>query len=95
MKRDLDVNDPVVKSAVLGQQVEDFLETDIGNYLMERAKEEENRCLDALSNVATWRHRRIRELQGRIWMARGFQNWLVEAYNEGLQSLRVIEGEDE
>jgi hypothetical protein len=92
---ELDINDPNVKSAVLGRQVEEFLESDIGKYLLSRAEEDENRSIDNLCHVAFWRKRRIQQLQNNIWVAQSFQKWLGQAYSEGLHALHTIEGDTE
>lgn len=95
MRNDLDANDPLVKSAVLGAQVEDYLQSDIGKYLVGRAENEAIDAMEQLKTVAWWRKRRILWLQNRIWVAERFQQWLGEAYSEGLHSLHTIEGDTE
>jgi hypothetical protein len=88
---DLDINDPTVRSAVLGRQVEDFLESDIGKYLVQRAEEEGLEALEELKRVSWWRHNRIKWLQNRVWTTDNFQKWLGQAYSEGLMALQNIE----
>jgi len=92
---DLDINDPLVKSAVLGRQVEEFLESDIGKYLVGRAESEAREAMDLLKNVSFWRKKRIIWLQNRIKTAENFQMWLGQAYSEGLHALHTIEGDTE
>lgn len=88
---ELDINNPVVRDAVLGRQVEDFLDSDIGKYLVQRAEEEANEALEELKKVAWWRHNRLKWLQNRIWVTEHFQMWLGQAYREGIQALQSIE----
>jgi copper homeostasis protein CutC len=92
---DLDINDPLVKSAVLGSQVEQFLETDIGKYLVGRAENQAAEAMDMLKRTAPWRKNRIQQLQNAVLTAENFQKWLGEAYSEGLHSLHTIEGDTE
>jgi hypothetical protein len=92
---DLDVEDPLVKSAVLGAEVEQFLESDIGKYLVGRAEAEALEAVELLKRVSFWRKHRIIWLQNRISVAESFQKWLGEAYSEGLHSLHTIEGDTE
>ena len=92
---DLDINDPLVKSAVLGSQVEQFLEGDIGKYLVGRAESEATEAMDMLKRTAPWRKSRIQQLQNAILTAENFQKWLGQAYSEGLHSLHTIEGDTE
>ena len=92
---DLDINDPLVKSAVLGSQVEQFLETDIGKYLVGMAENVALEAMDQLKRTAPWRKTRIQQLQNTILTAENFQKWLGQAYSEGLHSLHTIEGDTE
>jgi len=92
---DLDENDPVVRAAVLGRQVEVFLESDIGKYLVGRAEAEAAGAIEQLKCISVWRKNRIRELQGEIWVAERFQEWLGQAYSEGIHALNTLEGDTE
>jgi len=91
----LDANDPIVETAVFGQQVEQFLSSEIGRYLIDRAEREAEHAADALKTVHPWRTRRIRELQNIIWVSERVQKWLGEAILDGRQALNVIEGNDD
>jgi hypothetical protein len=88
---ELDINNPTVQAAVLGRQVEDFLESDIGKYLVQRAEEEGAQALEELKRVSWWRSRRIRWLQNRIWVTESFQKWLGQAYSEGIHATNELE----
>ena len=55
--------DPTLELAVFGKQVEEFLQSDVGSYLINRAKEEALEAMEVLKTVHPWRHRRIQELQ--------------------------------
>jgi hypothetical protein len=77
--------------AVLGKDAEEFLKSDIGRIMLARAEEEENEALEALASVASWRRRRIAELQARIWRARSFKQWLTELVVTGRQALQQLE----
>lgn len=70
----------------LGKEAEQFLRTDVGRYLVERAEEEEREALDKLATVAWWRRRRIQQLQDQVWRARSFQSWLSELIVNGRQA---------
>jgi hypothetical protein len=86
-----DINDPTVKSAVLGRQVEDFLESDIGKYLVGRAESEAWEALEELKRVSWWRGRRIQYLQNRVYVTERVQEWLGNAISEGIQALNIME----
>ena len=91
----LDPNDPLVRTAVFGRQVEDFFESDIGKFLVEKSDLQRDMAIDALKRVAPWRRRRIQQLQNQIAVAEWFQQWLADAVMDGQQAMRVIEGDDE
>jgi phage tail tape-measure protein len=87
----IDERDPIVQTAILGKRVEDFIESDIGLYLIDRADNKLSDALNQLKTVAPWRTRRIRELQNEIWVASSFKIWLQEALSEGIAALNIIE----
>lgn len=91
---ELDQNDPIVQVAVFGRQVEDFLGSEIGKYLVSRAEQEAATAAEQLKSVHPWRTRRIRELQNAIWIAERFQLWLGHAVADGRQALAVLESDD-
>lgn len=82
------------ETAVFGKVVENFLSSDIGSYLLERAKEEEQEAVEALARVSPWRRRRIQQLQNQIWRAQQFQVWLADAIVTGQQATNLLEGEE-
>jgi hypothetical protein len=86
--------DALFESAVFGKQVENFLGSEIGDYLLAKAKNEEQEAIHQISKVAPWRRRRIQELQNHIWRAQQFQIWLADAIADGQQATRLLEGEE-
>ena len=92
---EFDPNDPSVRSAVFGKQVEAFLNTDVGKYLVQQAEREAEEAAEQLKTVWPWRTTRIRDLQNRIWVAEHFQKWLGDAIVAGRQSMAYLEGKDD
>lgn len=90
----LNPDDSTVRSAVFGRQVEDFLKGDIGDYLLQRAKEQEEEAMRALRTAAPWRRRRIQELQNRAALAASIMDWLGDAISDGHAALEIIKGEE-
>jgi len=90
----LDPDDPLVRTATFGRQVEDFLATDIGKYLVGRAEQEAKDALDKLKVTSPWRHNRIRDLQAMVWQAENFQQWLGNAIVEGRHALQMLQDDD-
>lgn len=80
--------------AVMGKQAEEFIASDIGQYLIGCAEQEIAQAHDQLKRVAPWRTRRIRDLQNEIWRAESFQSWLAELVISGKQSLQAIEADE-
>lgn len=91
----LDPNDPDVRTAVFGKQVQDFLTGDIGDYLLKQSQEKAEEAIEELKTVWPWRRRRIQHLQNEIRIAEDFQNWLGHAVASGLQAMKRIEGEED
>lgn len=81
--------------AILGQDAEEFLKTDLGRYMLARAEEEEQEALDALGKVSPWRRRRIQQLQAKLWRARSFKGWLGEMIVAGKQALQQLESQED
>lgn len=90
----LDAEDPLVESAVFGREVENFLNTAIGKYLVERAENQADAANEQLKRVCSWRSRKIQELQNKIWVAESFQQWLADAIIDGHQALNILEGNE-
>lgn len=86
----LDANDPsvvrVVEDAVLGAQVRQFMESDIGVYLMQRADDYAQEAIDRLTRVDPEDPKTIRVLQNQIAVADLIASWLKEATAVGQQA---------
>lgn len=89
----LDPEEPLVRWAIFGKEVEAFLRGPIGDYLIRKSEAQIHEATEALKRVAPWRTRRIRELQAEIRHAEQFQNWLGDAVASGHQSIAQLEEE--
>lgn len=76
---------------IMGRDAEDFIQGDLGQYLIGCAEQEIKIATDALKRVHPWRTRRIRELQNEIWRAESFQTWLSELVIRGRQAVQQLE----
>jgi hypothetical protein len=93
--RHLDPADPVVNAAVFGKQVEDFIRSDIGTYLIKKCTGEENEAVERLVERAhVMSHEEVLAEQSIIARSRGFRDWLGYAVQDGLQALTMLEGEE-
>ena len=92
--RHLDPSDPVVNSAVFGKQVEAFLTSDLGAYLIRKSEDEEALAAERLILGAhTMSIKDILAEQATITRARTFRDWLAYAVQDGLQALEMLEQE--
>lgn len=92
MPKTIDPSDPTVQTAVFGREVEDFLTSDIGRYLVQRALNEEQVAVAELIKDPQQRKSNQNDmiLRNRIYVARAFRGWLEEAFNEGLQAMDLL-----
>lgn len=94
MKTDLDPEDPVVRTAVLGKVVEDFLTSDVGKILTDHAKTEVDKSTDELKLVSPLRIFRVMKLQHRIEVWEGFQQALANVIMDGLNAMDTLKGDE-
>lgn len=85
------MNPELVAEAILGKDAEEFLNTELGRYLVGRAELEANEATEQLKRVHPWRRRKITELQNKIWIAESFQGWLLEMVIAGKQAMTALE----
>lgn len=75
--------DLLLAEAVLGRDAEEFLNTELGRFIMGRCEQEIAEAQDALSRVSPWRRRRIQALQNEVWRAQSVKGWLGELISNG------------
>ncbi len=66
-----------------GLDVEQFMRSDMGRYLTQRANQERDSCLEALGNVDAENPKEIRRLQNELRCAERFLLWMGEAVSAG------------
>lgn len=86
-------NNPLEQSIAFGIEVENFLQSDIGRYLVQRADEEIEDAVEQLKRADPDEPRVIRHLQSRIQVVESIQYWLAEAIQDGLNSMQELQGE--
>jgi len=89
----LDPDDPKVRTAVFGKQVEEFLKSDIGDFLLQLARHQEQEATTAMVNadLGKMTMQQLMVMQNRVWQAQSFQAWLGDAVRKGLQALEMLE----
>lgn len=78
--------------AVLGKEAQEFLESDIGRYIVGRCDQEIQEAQDKLNTVSSWRRNRIVQLQNEIWRARSVKGWIGELIQAGEQAKQILGG---
>ena len=85
----------LLAEAMIGKDAEDFIESDIGRYIIGCAEQEVHEAMDQLKRVYPWRRRKIQELQNKIYRAESIQSWLAELIVSGKQALQSLENEND
>lgn len=87
----LNPDDPIVRTAVFGKQVEDFIVSPIGKYLLSRAENEWLDAMDKLIELDPTDLNGIRALQDIIKRAKSIRGWLTDAVISGHQAVNELE----
>lgn len=91
----MDGSDQLVASAVLGQQIENFLRGDVGKYLQARANRVYNAAIDEFKSCDPSDTAKVVKIQADVWKAEAFMTWTSEGIQEGLTALGILEGIDD
>jgi len=81
----------LLAEAMLGRDAEDFLNSDIGRYIIGRADQEIAEATELLTRVSPWRRRRIAQLQNDIWRAQSVKGWLAEMITSGKAAFHALD----
>lgn len=90
----LSKDDPLVRTAVLGKQIENFLDSDVGRLVAQRAADEIDACAEILKKTSPrhfWGRAKIERLQNKIAIAESVIRWLADAVTEGQQATQILE----
>ena len=87
-------NDPDFQIARFGVQVEKFMSSEIGRYLLGCADQEVEEAKELLTVVEPGMVNEIQALQNRIWQARSVRQWLEDAVRHGHMAMVNIEAEE-
>lgn len=79
--------DPTTRTLIaevdLGDQALEFLRTDLGKHLVGCLQMELDTAQAQLNATASWRRRRIQDLQNRVWRAQFTMTWLRDLILSG------------
>lgn len=83
----LETLDPTTRTLVaevdLGGQAREFLASDLGRHLVGCLQQEVNFAQSDLNKTASWRRRKIQDLQNRVWRAQFMLAWLRDLILSG------------
>ena len=85
----------MVNAAVLGKQVDDFLRSDVGAYLVECIDKEAEEGYDLLKTVSFSNSDAVREAQNRVWRAESLKDFIRSAVMAGLRATEVLESRED
>ena len=90
----IDMSDPRVNWAQFGKQVEMWLDTDVGRYLVKRANDEINEAVEAMKRTNPQDVKLMIEVQNRVKVAESVLGWLGDAIQEGHSALESLKDEE-
>ncbi len=89
------MNEELIAEALIGDEAERFVETELGKTILGMAKQEVMAAQEELEKVDPDNVKKIRDLQNQAWRARSFESWLVELITKGRQALEVHKHESQ
>lgn len=83
---------PALKAeAILGKDAEEFIQSELGRYILGRVDQEREDAVQKLTKTYAWRKDRIRELQNQIWRCDTFKSWLADMVIRGKSAIDLLE----
>ena len=89
MSEDLDPD--LIHRAVFGKQVDAFMSSDIGKYMIARAMDQKEAAQDKFLRVDCQDAGEVQKIQNAILLADAIVGWLQDAVGDGVQALSLIE----
>jgi hypothetical protein len=93
-KNDLDPDDPIVRTAVMGKVVEDFLTSEVGRLIAQYAQDQVDISTDEIKVVSPLRLFKVSRLQLRIELWEGLMRRLADVITDGLNATKILEGDE-
>ena len=79
------------KICALGDEAQAFITSNIGNYMIEKARSEAFDSMATLKSIEPTKANEIRELQNTVQRAENFEAWLAEAYQAGQNAAEQLQ----
>ena len=80
------------EKAILGKQIDEFLSSEIGKFLLNKAHDEWVTAIEALRDCSP---EDLLKHQSNMKRAESIRAWLIGAVEEGLRALNLIEEDEE
>lgn len=81
----------LMKRVAMSVEAEQFLGSNLGRYIVERAESERDAAVAGLKEADPENAKLIRELQNRVWRAEEVQFWLADLINDGRNAMHEIQ----
>lgn len=81
----------LIRRAVFGKQVENFLSSDEGKYLLHRADNDVQTAFEGLKSCDPKDGKMVQTFQNMIYRAESVKQWLTDAVVDGLNATNIIE----
>lgn len=94
----MDVNDQLIDlydRATMGRQVEEFLSSDVGRYIMTRLRDRKKDEMERLLTVDASKPTEVLKLQLSVQINQEFASWLLHAINDGVNATQQIQGDED
>lgn len=89
----LNPSDDNVRVAVFGRQVQQFLESDLGEYLALRAQQQSEAAIRELKQLDPFDpdlSRKVATIHQKLRIAENFIDWVAEVVDRGLQATEQL-----
>jgi hypothetical protein len=90
----LDINDPQVRVAVFGEQVNQFMASDIGQYLLQCAQMDTDSAAAEMLDVDVTDAPAVMRIKIKLLVAARIESWLHEAIVKGYQAFTAEQSEE-
>lgn len=84
----------LVREAAFGMEVEAFLHSTLGKYLIKQAEDERDSALMDFRTADVSDTMAMLHIQNRVWRAEQFQTWLAEIVQAGWNAEALIKNQE-
>ena len=89
--QEIENRDLIIRRATFGKQVDIFMSSDIGRYMINRAAEESRSAFEEFKKCDSSNINNVQRLQNKILRSENIQQWLEDAVIDGLHAIKIME----